>query len=176
MYSWDCRLIERTIGQISISNLLIYHGCSIWATFININKWFYLSVLRISKYLWLTKIWRNKSSIIYSHNFSLPLWYHVWRYWTWSNKLFITKGLLLIFGIYLIFFGKKLHLSTVESNRTLPEKELHQLYQIRYLLTLMGFFACYSGFIYNDFFSFSLNYVDSCVDMLNSKYLPNCIP
>ena len=35
---------------------------------------------------------------------------------------------------------------------------------LRYVLTLMGFFALFSGFIYNDFMSTGLNLFGSCYD------------
>ena len=35
----------------------------------------------------------------------------------------------------------------------------------RYLVTLMGFFATYCGFIYNDTLSMSINYFGTCMNM-----------
>lgn len=37
----------------------------------------------------------------------------------------------------------------------------------RYLLTLMGFMATYSGMIYNDFFALQVNFWGSCYDTNN---------
>lgn len=38
------------------------------------------------------------------------------------------------------------------------------LSQFRYMITLMGFFAIYCGFIYNDFAGFNMNFFSSCYD------------
>lgn len=36
------------------------------------------------------------------------------------------------------------------------------LISVRYMFLMMGFFACYNGFIYNDYLSFGLNLFGSC--------------
>lgn len=41
---------------------------------------------------------------------------------------------------------------------------LKSLYPARYILFLMGFFACYCGWIYNDFTSLTFNFFGSCYD------------
>ena len=58
--------------------------------------------------------------------------------------------ILFFFGIYLVF---------TTSNNNVAIKVLHPH---RYLITLMGFFATYCGFIYNDFMSLPLNLFGSC--------------
>jgi V-type H+-transporting ATPase subunit a len=66
----------------------------------------------------------------------------------------IAHGLILLaFGLYLIFYNDKI------TNSILKVLTPH-----RYLFALMGFFATYCGFIYNDFLSISLNLFDSCYD------------
>ena len=42
---------------------------------------------------------------------------------------------------------------------------------MRYLLLLMGFFAFYCGFMYNDFLSLPLELFDSCYDTKTGKKL-----
>jgi V-type H+-transporting ATPase subunit a len=57
--------------------------------------------------------------------------------------------ILLTFGLYLIFTTNK-------------HNEREPLQKCRYLITLMGFFAIFCGFIYNDFMSLPLNMFGSC--------------
>lgn len=44
------------------------------------------------------------------------------------------------------------------------------LIPIRYMLMLMGFFACYNGFIYNDFLSLGLNLFGSCYQLNDGEF------
>jgi len=46
----------------------------------------------------------------------------------------------------------------------LKNTELGVLVSVRYLLLMMGFFACYCGFLYNDFLSIPLNLFGSCYE------------
>jgi V-type H+-transporting ATPase subunit a len=61
-------------------------------------------------------------------------------------------GLLLIFGMFLIL--------KEDSLKNHPAFSL--MLPFRFLLALMGFFAFYCGFIYNDFTSISLDLFGSC--------------
>ena len=56
-------------------------------------------------------------------------------------------GIILIFGLYLIFGLKD---------------KLSFLYDLRYLIFVMGVFACYCGFIYNEFFAIPFVIQGSC--------------
>lgn len=46
----------------------------------------------------------------------------------------------------------------------LKNTELGVLVSVRYLLLMMGFFACYCGFLYNDFLSIPWNLFGSCYE------------
>lgn len=64
----------------------------------------------------------------------------------------IAHGLILFcFGVYLMFQS--------DHDTNSLRKILHPH---RYLIALMGFFATYCGFVYNDFMSLSLNLFGSC--------------
>ncbi|EAR83154.2 V-ATPase A subunit 9-2 isotype of the V0 sector (macronuclear) [Tetrahymena thermophila SB210] len=54
-------------------------------------------------------------------------------------------GFLFLFGLYLCINHKKNPFDT--------RRDLNVLYSVRYVVLLLGFFALYSGLIYNDFFS-----------------------
>ncbi len=67
----------------------------------------------------------------------------------------IAHGLIAFaFGIVLMFQSES------SSNAV-----LRALYPYRYLVTLMGFFAAYCGFVYNDFLSLNLNLFGTCFDI-----------
>lgn len=61
---------------------------------------------------------------------------------------------LFVFGLYLVF-----RKNAILDN---PLSLFKPMIPARYLFALMGFFACYCGFIYNDFLSLKLNLFDSC--------------
>ena len=74
----------------------------------------------------------------------------------------IAHGTILFcFGTYLCFYGD-----------TIRSGPLKLIVPHRYLFTLMGFFATYCGFIYNDFLSISLDLFGSCYDpnAVNAKH------
>lgn len=58
-------------------------------------------------------------------------------------------GVLLGFAIWLLYSDY-------------ARKKLTDIYNIRYLVLLMGIFSFYSGWIYNEFFSIPLNVFGSC--------------
>ena len=60
-------------------------------------------------------------------------------------------GLLFFLGIYLVF-----------NNERISKSSLKFICQLRYMITLMGFFAFYCGFIYNDIIGFNINLFSSC--------------
>jgi len=62
-------------------------------------------------------------------------------------------GALFAFGAYLVYKGKDL-LNT----------SLKDLFPLRYLLVMLGFFAFYCGFIYNDFLALPTNLFGSCYE------------
>jgi V-type H+-transporting ATPase subunit a len=64
----------------------------------------------------------------------------------------IGHGMILFgFGIYMVFWKE-----------TIQNSIIKMLLPHRYMLTMMGFFATYCGFIYNDYLSTSLNLFGSC--------------
>lgn len=62
-------------------------------------------------------------------------------------------GLLLIFGILLCFLNEKLKNTAGEAFGT-----------IRYLILMMGLFAFYNGWIYNEFFAIPMEVFGSCYE------------
>jgi V-type H+-transporting ATPase subunit a len=58
-------------------------------------------------------------------------------------------GVLLGFAIWLLYSDH-------------ARKKLADIYDVRYLLLMMGIFSFYSGWIYNEFFSIPLNVFGSC--------------
>ena len=60
-------------------------------------------------------------------------------------------GVLFAVGLYLIFNDHKIKGSS-----------LKMLSSLRYMIALMGFFAFYCGFIYNDIIGFQINLFSSC--------------
>jgi len=62
-------------------------------------------------------------------------------------------GLLLVAGIYMVLCNRKI---------IADKSPLAPLTEIRFLLLLMGWFAFYAGWMYNDFFSMPINVFGSC--------------
>lgn len=70
-------------------------------------------------------------------------------------------------GFILFCFGLYLVLADERNKR--EKSALAVLAPARYLIILMGFFATFSGFIYNECFSFSMNIFTSCYQIQEGK-------
>jgi V-type H+-transporting ATPase subunit a len=70
--------------------------------------------------------------------------------------------LLLIFALYLVL-----------NNDSLQKSSLKPLAKARYLFLLMGLFAFYAGWMYNDFLSIPLDLFGSCYKTVIINYLGN---
>ena len=64
-------------------------------------------------------------------------------------------------GLIVFLFGIILTYQSESSSNIV----FRALFPYRYLVVLMGFFATYCGFIYNDFLSLSLNLFGSCYNI-----------
>lgn len=75
--------------------------------------------------------------------------------------------MLLLLGLYLVL--EKKYIETSKSS-------FKPLIYARYLFLMMGFFAFYVGFIYNDFMSISFNFFGSCYDLEEENWIrtENC--
>jgi V-type H+-transporting ATPase subunit a len=83
-----------------------------------------------------------------------------------TTKNHFIKSILFLFGAFLVIFGESFLKSVLKNNRSEPLecRDVAMLHKARYLFFLLGCFAAYCGFIYNDCFSISLNYVPSCYE------------
>ena len=66
-------------------------------------------------------------------------------------------SILLFIGAFMTIFADYL--------KALDNPAIKSLLQARYLLLLLGFFATYMGFIYNDFMSLPTRLFSSCYDI-----------
>lgn len=71
-------------------------------------------------------------------------------------------SLLLLGGIALCFLKRR-------SPDVDPESLLADLFKVRHLLLLLGFFSTYCGFLYNDFASIPLSIFGSCYSINGTK-------
>jgi len=58
---------------------------------------------------------------------------------------------LFVFGIFLVYW-----------NDMIKRSSLKMFSDLRYMILMMGFFAFYSGWIYNDFMGMNMNFFGSC--------------
>lgn len=65
-------------------------------------------------------------------------------------------GMLFLFGLYLIW--------NADNIKEDSESSLKPLVEMRYLLTIMGFFGTYSGFIYNEFLALPWDLFGTCYE------------
>jgi V-type H+-transporting ATPase subunit a len=72
-------------------------------------------------------------------------------------------------GSILMMFGAFL----VLKNESLKGSMFGAFSSIRYFIFLMGFFATYAGFLYNDFLSLSFNFFGSCYDASTTIQCPD---
>jgi V-type H+-transporting ATPase subunit a len=63
-------------------------------------------------------------------------------------------GALLAFAIFLVF-----------SNEKVKRSSLKMFSSLRYMILMMGFFAIFCGFIYNDFMGMNMNIFGSCYNI-----------
>jgi V-type H+-transporting ATPase subunit a len=71
--------------------------------------------------------------------------------------------ILFIVGLYLVF-----------NNEALKKTSLRAVSDLRYMVLMMGFFAFYCGWIYNDFLGMNLNIFGSCYEpfsVLSDRYI-----
>lgn len=79
----------------------------------------------------------------------------------------IGHGTILLIGaLYLTFYVKT---STAKTG------DLDAAYKMRYLLTVMAFFAIYCGLMYNDFLGLQINFFGSCYDSDSGKQEKGCV-
>ena len=70
-------------------------------------------------------------------------------------------GTLFLFSAFLVMFEPKLRGGA-----------LNDFLYLRYILLLMGFFAFYCGFMYNDFVSIPIHFFESCYNIKTGNKLP----
>lgn len=70
-------------------------------------------------------------------------------------------------GLALFLFG----LFLIKNNTQLGQGSLKAVFKLRFMFTLMGFFAFFCGLIYNDFLSIPWNLFGSCYKRDNGKFI-----
>jgi V-type H+-transporting ATPase subunit a len=63
-------------------------------------------------------------------------------------------GVILALGIYLVLYNDKIKKSSMSF-----------VCDLRYIILMMGFFAFYCGWVYNDFIGMNLNIFGSCYNV-----------
>ena len=108
--------------------------------------------------------------------------YGVPRYKEANPALFTTVTFPFLFGVMFGDIGHGLLLFLAASVLVMKphwfktNAALQQLVKLRYMIFMMGFFAIFCGFIYNDFLSIPLNLFGSCYNLKTGIRLsPNCV-